>query len=128
MAKMADIQQTISNKKISKHLTGESNIELEKETVIDIFATKVRREIIDIPIGDLIPFENQAREDFRGLEPMIESIREVGIAQPLTVVQDEKNIGKYQIVSGERRWRASKYLKLKVVPCNVIDKKKMQKR
>ena len=53
-------------------------------------------------------FDEQVREDFADLDKMIESIKEVGISQPLTVVQDPKDANFFQIVSGERRWRAAK--------------------
>ena len=71
-----------------------------------------------IPISDIVRDEEQPRKEFstEALEALASSIKEHGVLQPLVVVCEE---GKYKIVAGERRWRASKLAGLKEVPAIV---------
>lgn len=71
-----------------------------------------------IPIADIVRDEDQPRKEFdpEALEALASSIKEHGVLQPLVVVKEE---GKYKIVAGERRWRASKLAGLKEVPAIV---------
>ncbi len=68
-----------------------------------------------IPLKDIVPSPFQPRAEFRGehLQELIESIREHGIIQPLIVRQRNK---KYELIAGERRWRAALQLELKDAP------------
>ena len=74
-----------------------------------------------IKIEFIFPNKNQPRNFFsdKGMQELIDSIKENGIIQPLTV-RDLKN-GKYELVSGERRFRAAKKLKLSTVPVHIIE-------
>lgn len=60
----------------------------------------------DLPISDVEPDPDQPRRDFKPeqLEALANSIREHGVLQPIVVTKNGK---KYQIVAGERRWRAA---------------------
>lgn len=74
-----------------------------------------------IRLADLVPNPEQPR---RGMDPdslqsLAESIREHGIVQPLLV--RESPAGGYQIVAGERRWRAARMVGLEDVPVHVLD-------
>lgn len=77
-------------------------------------------EFFYISIDDLVPFRNQARQDFNEheLKELSESIKQYGIRQPLTVLKNEG--GKYEVVSGERRLRAAKLIELTKVPCIIL--------
>lgn len=70
----------------------------------------------DVPVGDIEPNPNQPRAHFDEvmLVELADSIREIGVLQPLLVrsVAD----GRYQLIAGERRWRAAQRAGLKVVP------------
>ena len=68
---------------------------------------KMVKEIKVIPIEDIQPNANQPRKSFddESLAELAESIKAVGIIQPLTV--KERGGGKYSLISGERRLRAS---------------------
>lgn len=82
-----------------------------------------------LPIYKVEPNPTQPRQDFdqEALDALADSIREHGIVQPLTV--RELPNGYYQIVAGERRWRAARLAELKEVPAVVIeadDKKTME--
>ena len=54
----------------------------------------------------------------KAMEDLINSIKEKGIIQPLTV--REVNNEKYELIAGERRFRAAKFLKLKSVPAYIL--------
>ena len=72
-----------------------------------------------LPENLIAPNPDQPRKYFsqEGLEELAESIREHGVLQPLSV---RKTAGGYELVSGERRLRASRMAGLKEVPCIVL--------
>ena len=74
-----------------------------------------------LPLQRVEPNPNQPRQDFdpEALESLAESIRVHGVVQPLTV--RETSDGYYQIIAGERRWRASRMAGLMEVPAVVIE-------
>ena len=74
---------------------------------------------LDINSIETNPFQPRAIFDEESLEELANSIRELGIIQPITVRILSKN--KYQIISGERRLRASKIAGLKKIPAFVRD-------
>ncbi|MCQ2253359.1 MAG: ParB/RepB/Spo0J family partition protein [Bacteroidales bacterium] len=71
-----------------------------------------------IPIDSIVPNPGQPRTDFdeTALLELAESIKALGIIQPLTL---RKKDDKYEIISGERRWRASKLAELTEVPAYI---------
>ena len=82
-----------------------------------------------LPIYKVEPNPDQPRHDFdeEELQALADSIEEHGIIQPLTVRELEN--GYYQIIAGERRWRAARIANLQEVPVVVIeadDKKAME--
>lgn len=82
-----------------------------------------------LPIYKVEPNPHQPRQDFdeEELQNLSESIMEHGVVQPLTV--REVGDGYYQIIAGERRWRAARMANLAEVPAVVIeadDKKAME--
>jgi len=82
-----------------------------------------------LPIYKVEPNPEQPRQDFdeEELQALADSITEHGIIQPLTV--RELNSGYYQIIAGERRWRAARLAELREVPVVIIeadDKKAME--
>ena len=76
---------------------------------------------LSLPISMVESCSSQPRKSFdeASLAELAESIREHGIIQPLTV--REMPNGYYQIIAGERRWRASRLAGLKEVPVRVIE-------
>jgi ParB family chromosome partitioning protein len=66
----------------------------------------------------LRPNPNQPRQTFERLEELVASIQRVGILEPLLV---RRAASGYQIVSGERRYRAARAAELEEVPCIVLD-------
>lgn len=82
-----------------------------------------------LPIYKVEPNPDQPRQDFdeEELQALADSIMEHGIIQPLTV--RELKSGYYQIIAGERRWRAARLADLNEVPAVIIeadDKKAME--
>ncbi|BCN33016.1 ParB/RepB/Spo0J family partition protein [Anaeromicropila herbilytica] len=77
----------------------------------------VSRETL-IDISEIEPNMSQPRKNFDddALLELSDSIKEFGIIQPLVIQKKEKN---YEIIAGERRWRAAKLAGLKQVPCIV---------
>lgn len=71
---------------------------------------------IQLPVSQLQPGRFQPRRHFseEGLAELADSIERHGIMQPIVVRVVEKNV--YEIIAGERRWRAAKQVKLSAVP------------
>ena len=76
-------------------------------------------ELTDLAIGQLQPGVYQPRKDMapEALEELAASIQSQGIIQPIVVRQVES--GQFEIIAGERRWRAARQAGLKRVPCLV---------
>lgn len=75
----------------------------------------------EISVSDIRPNAYQPREDFdeEALASLTESIRALGLLQPILVREHEQ--GGYEIIAGERRWRASKRAGLHIIPAIVRD-------
>ena len=92
----------------------------QKET--DAAATEATQsELSKLPIEFLVPGKYQPRKDMSpdALEDLASSIRAQGVIQPIVVRKVDDN--KYEIIAGERRWRASQLAQLDEVPCLVKD-------
>lgn len=72
-----------------------------------------------IPIGSIEPNPEQPRSEFGDLTELTESIREKGVLEPLLV--RPTGDGRFMIIAGERRWRASNLAGLEEVPCIELD-------
>ena len=75
--------------------------------------------INEIAIEQIEANPNQPRREFDedALQELANSIREIGIIQPITLRQIAEN--KFQIIAGERRWRASQRAGLKAIPAYI---------
>lgn len=106
-------------------LLATSSLAREKEkTASSSQYISVDGELADISITNLKPGIYQPRKDIslEALEELSASIESQGIIQPIVVRQVEGD--SYEIIAGERRWRAAKRVGLKQVPCivkNVAD-------
>ena len=74
-----------------------------------------------LPISKVEPRRDQPRRDFdpEALEALAESIREYGLIQPITVRPLDR--GYYQIIAGERRWRAAREAGLTEIPVRILE-------
>jgi len=73
-----------------------------------------------INLSDIKPNPEQPRRDFNNnsLDELSKSIKEKGVITPITVRESNKG---YEIIAGERRWRAAKKAKLKSIPAYVLN-------
>lgn len=92
---------------------------ISDDTIMDENKTS-KDSIINIDIDLIMPNEHQPRQEFDeiALSELADSIRQNGLIQPILV---RKVKDKYEIIAGERRWRASKAAELKNVPCLLKD-------
>ena len=96
----------------------------------DVLADEVRTETTSqvkpdqmVPIEKIYPNPDQPRRHFRqeDLEELAASIREKGIIQPLILRNNPRKEGGFEIVAGERRWRAAQLAQLHEVPAVIRD-------
>ena len=91
-------------------LIGSDAVEMERS---------VSAAIQELPICDIIPNPNQPRKMFddEALQELSDSIISIGLVQPITV----RSIagGKYEIIAGERRYRAAKLANLETIPAYI---------
>ena len=95
-----------------KTQTTSAAVKPEKETIVK---TVVKKEEVKLRISEVEPNREQPRKKFDedALLELADSIRQFGVLQPLLV---QKRDGYYEIIAGERRWRAAKLAGIKEVP------------
>tara|TARA_A100001037_G_C15151181_1_gene639329 strand:+ start:4244 stop:5125 length:882 start_codon:yes stop_codon:yes gene_type:complete len=78
--------------------------------------------VTEIPLKNILPNPKQPRQDFdpAALEELAASIKEKGVLTPITVREADDH---YQIIAGERRWRASKICRKRTIPAYLISVK-----
>lgn len=105
----------MTDKKASRLGTGLSALFGEEKNLLEN-----EGELQTLPIAKVEPRRDQPRRDFEpeSLQALAESIREYGLIQPITVRPLDK--GYYQIIAGERRWRAAREAGLSEIPVRVI--------
>ena len=91
----------------------------EINSINEISADKVAGNIIDLNLKqiEINPFQPRTNFNEESVLELAESIKTLGIIQPITVRKLDNN--KYQLVSGERRLRAARSIKLKTIPTYV---------
>ena len=90
---------------------------LEAENYIDELPAVSRMEELDIELITPNPKQPRTHFDDDALEELADSIATLGLIQPITVRREAD--GKYIIISGERRWRASRLAGRKTIPAYV---------
>lgn len=100
--------------------TGNVKTGAESKTVVKEVVKEVIKEVkvpadMMMKVSDIEPNRDQPRKKFdkESLEELAESIKQFGIIQPIVV---QKKDDYYEIIAGERRWRAAKLAKVKEVP------------
>lgn len=98
-------------------LFGQQNV---TDILEDIENGKDQRSQLMIPVSEIRPNPYQPRKIFNkeALEELSLSIQQHGVFTPILV---KKSISGYELITGERRWRASKMAKLEEIPAIVVD-------
>ncbi|MDO4224836.1 MAG: ParB/RepB/Spo0J family partition protein, partial [Bergeyella zoohelcum] len=97
-------------------LNSESRATINSAT--DEGADKLVGNIVEIALEDIYPNTSQPRTHFdeKALNDLAQSIKNLGVIQPITLRKDGD---KFEIISGERRFRASKIAGLKTIPAYI---------
>lgn len=112
-------------KKYDRHVLGRGLDDIGNGRGLDalIDTGEVRTQgssnLSEIPLAQIEPNPNQPRREFdeQALQELAASIREIGIIQPVTLRQVAPD--RYQIIAGERRWRASQLAGLTAIPAYI---------
>jgi ParB family chromosome partitioning protein len=110
------VKKPVLGRGLSALLSDPSN---DIKSVEDAGADKVVGSIIELDINfiEINPFQPRTNFNEETLQELAKSIKELGVIQPITVRKLEFN--KYQLISGERRLRASKLLGLTTIPAYI---------
>lgn len=83
-------------------------------------ATGDQPRLEDLPVGSIVPNPHQPRVHFdeASLAELAASVREIGVLQPV-LVRPANSEGMYELIAGERRWRAARRAGLAVIPAVV---------
>ena len=105
----------MSSKRLGKGINAIINPDSKKN-----INSSNRSGINKVKINNIKPNPDQPRRDFdkKSLEELSLSIKNKGVITPITLRKSGKD---YEIVAGERRWRAAKKAKLKSIPAYIID-------
>ncbi|MFM1966636.1 MAG: hypothetical protein RL134_2361 [Actinomycetota bacterium] len=78
---------------------------------------------VEVPPGDVVPNPRQPRQvfDTDALAELTHSIKEIGLLQPIVVRRRQGKGAPYELIAGERRWRASQAAGLELIPAIVRD-------
>ncbi|MFZ5642500.1 MAG: ParB/RepB/Spo0J family partition protein [Bacillota bacterium] len=90
------------------------------DKVVDLFLQSSHHKVKEIDLDRISPRSDQPRKEFEDIEELAESIKERGVIQPIRVKPAERP-GHYDIIAGERRWRASRIAGKRTIPCIVVD-------
>ena len=120
---VAETEKTTSNTANANTVSANADIQLTNSTgaeVIDAVLPGVQNEPLELPIELVEPNRGQPRKNFDddALQELADSIKQFGVIQPLIV---QKKDDYYEIIAGERRWRASRIAGLKKIPVIVKD-------
>lgn len=83
-------------------------------------AQQLHGAIVSIAVASIKASDTNPRQDFAGIEELAESIKASGLLQPLVVRLSGKD-GGYELIAGERRWRALKLAKIDTAQCKVLN-------
>lgn len=119
LASLIPGSENVQNTENSTNKNSKVNSEV-KEVIKEVVKEVKVNEPLMIKLREIDPNKEQPREIFDevALQELADSIKQYGLLQPIVV----KKLGKrYQIIAGERRWRASKLVGLKEVPVILKD-------
>jgi ParB family transcriptional regulator, chromosome partitioning protein len=94
---------------------GSETDEVSRETLVEVPGAR----FAEVPVGSIHPNRKQPRTVFdeEDMAELVHSVREIGILQPIVIrPSSEQNDHEYELVMGERRWRAAQQAGLEAVP------------
>ena len=105
----------MSSKRLGKGINAIINPDSKKNA-----NSSIRSGVNKVKINNIKPNPDQPRRDFdkKSLEELSLSIKNKGVITPITLRKSGKH---YEIVAGERRWRAAKKANLRSIPAYIID-------
>lgn len=109
------------SKKNREEKVRENEVSQPLNNISQDILTSEKNKIVELPISILKPSIYQPRKNFdkESLEELSLSIKEHGLLEPLLVKKSDED--KYEIICGERRYRACKLANLENVPCLIRD-------
>lgn len=112
-----DVQKNQQNESVNPVQTSNFEFKSEAQKMID------SGEIKYIPLGNIYPNENQPRKNFKEeqLRELAKSIEKNGVLQPILVRFKKGSHNTFEIIAGERRWRAANFAGLREIPVIVKD-------
>lgn len=116
------VRETAEEKTSSSAINGE---EMKEKVSPDMKEDETGNKITIVKISRIQPNSNQPRKEFKEeqMQELAESIKQYGILQPLLV---QKNGDFYEIIAGERRWRAAKLAGMEEIPVVIREYNKQQ--
>ena len=105
--------------KSEENFTKQQKLSTNKEADVDNYVDKANT-VLSLPLSKVEPRPSQPRVlfDEKALNELADSVRQHGVLQPILVVRQGNH---YEIVAGERRWRAAKLAGLKKIPAILKD-------
>lgn len=102
-------------------LSTQSNHNANTDNALEQADIEAKTGLSKLPIEQLVPGKYQPRQDMspEALDDLASSIRSQGIIQPIVVRPIGEN--SFEIIAGERRWRAAQLAELDLVPCIIKD-------
>jgi len=89
------------------------------EVALYKFSNELNGSLEDLNISDVALSTNQLRNTVDNLEELVESIKEIGLLQPIIVRSN--NTENFEVIAGNRRFSACKKLGFRKIPCNIVE-------
>jgi ParB family transcriptional regulator, chromosome partitioning protein len=86
---------------------------------MDSYSDELVGSVEDIAISDMVPPANSLRSCMNGIEQLSESIKKIGLLQPIVVRIN--NLGSFELVAGNRRFSACKKLGWRKISCHLVE-------
>jgi ParB family chromosome partitioning protein len=86
---------------------------------MDSYSNELVGSVEDIAISDMVPPANSLRSCMNGIEQLAESIKKIGLLQPIVVRTN--SLGSFEVVAGNRRFNACKKLGRRKIPCHMVE-------
>ena len=86
---------------------------------MDSYSNELVGSVEDIAISDMVPPANSLRSSMNGIEQLAESIKKIGLLQPIVVRIN--SLGSFEVVAGSRRFNACKKLGRRKISCHLVE-------